>query len=292
MNYLCLWRDLRMSLTRLYGLDITGDHVDRVRSLSRPSEKLIYFFLVKSEPQSFTTIRRSLRLSSRTVVRLNGSQILAESPIPETIRGHTTKAVYLMEANFIRDDEDLYTAVPFTLNTTDGYLIAESTPWNTDSVFYKMFHDPAYNNFQTFTVDYTRAMPPYGPLSTQIVEMIKAQLAGDPSRWKREMLCMWTEDPNTWLPTSLITLAQDSEFDLIPRIEDEPLQGNLYVGVDFGKHRDHSVVAVLEALEEHIYLRHMKRFPLETPYGAVIGYLKKYRTLGEPSEPSTPTRQA
>ena len=44
-----------------------GDHVDRVRSLSTPSEKLVYFFLVESEPQSFTTVRCSLSLSSRTV---------------------------------------------------------------------------------------------------------------------------------------------------------------------------------------------------------------------------------
>jgi len=61
----------------------------------------------------------------RTIIRLkNSSTILAESPIPETIRGHTAKAVYLMEANFIRDDMDLYTAVLFTLNTTNGTAIA------------------------------------------------------------------------------------------------------------------------------------------------------------------------
>jgi len=65
----------------------------------------------------------------RTIVRpRNGTQILAESPVPETIRGHTAKVIYLMEANFIREDEDLYTAVLFTLNTTNGYIIAESTP--------------------------------------------------------------------------------------------------------------------------------------------------------------------
>lgn len=150
----------------------------------------------------------------RTLIRLrNGSQLLAESPIPETIRGHTAKVVYLMEMNFIRDDVDLYTAVLFTLNTTNGYLIAESTPWNTDSVFYSMFHDPAYNAYSTYKVLYTEAMPPNGPLSPEVVDMIKAQLSGDPSRWKREMLCEWTEDTNTWLPTSLIALAQDSNLD-------------------------------------------------------------------------------
>ena len=44
-----------------------GEHMERLRLLSRPAEKLIYLFLIQSEPQSFTTIRRALSLSSRTV---------------------------------------------------------------------------------------------------------------------------------------------------------------------------------------------------------------------------------
>jgi len=209
----------------------------------------------------------------RTIIRFrNGSQILAESPVPETIRGHTAKVVYLMEANFIRDDMDLYTAVLFTLNTTNGYLIAESTPWNTDSVFYKMFHDPAYK-FSTHKVIYTQAFPPDGPLSKEIVDMIEAQLAGDPARWKREMLCEWTEDLNVWLPTSLITLAQDSALEYLPATEIH--EGKFYIGVDFGKHSDHSVVAALDKQGDHLYLVHCQQFPLETSYGAVIGYIKR-----------------
>jgi phage FluMu gp28-like protein len=210
----------------------------------------------------------------RTVIRLkNGSTLLAESPVPETIRGHTAKVVYLMEANFIRDDEDLYTAVLFTLNTTNGYLIAESTPWNTDSVFYRMFNDPAYSTFSKHRVPYTEALPPNGPLSPEVVGMIEAQLAGDPSRWRREMLCEWSEDLNVWLPTSLITLAQDSAIDYIPATG-RPI-GDFFLGVDFGKHRDPSVVAVVEKLKGHSYLRHLHAFPLETSYGAVIGYIKR-----------------
>ncbi len=212
----------------------------------------------------------------KTMIKFrNGTQILAESPIPETIRGHTAKVVYLMEANFIRDDMDLYTAVLFTLNATNGYLIAESTPWNTDSVFYRIYHDPAYTNYSTHRTPYTTAMPPNGPLNQEVVEMIKTQLAGDPARWRREMLCEWTEDDDTWLSTSLITLAQDHERDYVKKIDEASLRGSFYVGVDFGKHQDHSVIAVLDAKSDHKHLIHLKRFPLETPYGAVIGYVKR-----------------
>jgi len=212
----------------------------------------------------------------RTIIRLgNGSRILAESPVPETIRGHTAKVIYLMEANFIRDGMDLYTAVLFTLNTTDGYLIAESTPWNTDSVFHRMFHDPAYSQFSTHKVVYTEALPPHGPLSPEIVAMIERQLAGNPSRWKREMLCEWPEDLDVWLPTSLITLAQDSSLAYVDATAQ--IRGEFYIGADFGKHADHSVVAAVERIHGHLYLRHCHQFNLETSYGAVIGYIKRLR---------------
>jgi hypothetical protein len=210
----------------------------------------------------------------RTVIRLrNGSRILAESPVPETIRGHTAKVVYLMEANFIRDDADLYTAVLFTLNTTNGYLIAESTPWNMDSVFYKMFNDPAYAAFSKHSVPYTEAIAPKGPLSPEMLATIERQLSGDPARWRREMLCEWSEDLNVWLPTSLITLAQDSALSYMST--EAKAKSEFYLGVDFGKHGDHSVVAVIERRGDQLYLVHCHQFPLETAYGSVIGYVKR-----------------
>lgn len=48
-----------------------------------------------------------------------------------------------------------------------------------------------------------------------------------------------------------------------------------HIVVDFGKHRDTSMVAVVERRDSHLYLRHMHAFPLETSYGAVIGYVKR-----------------
>ena len=209
-----------------------------------------------------------------TVIRLrNGSTLLAQPPVPETIRGHTAKAVYLMEANFVRDDEDLYTAILFALNTTNGYLIAESTPWNRDSVFYRMLHDDAFKGFSRYSVPYTEALPPDGPLQPEMVRMIEEQLSGDSSRWRREMLCEWTEDQDTWLPTSLITLTQDSSAEYYGL--ESKRRGEFYMGADFGKRRDYSVVSVVEAVGSHRFLRHMHRFPLDTPYGAVIGYVKR-----------------
>src|SRR4029077_530808 len=47
-----------------------------------------------------------------------------------------------------------------------------------------------------------------------------------------------------------------------------------YVGVDLGQKRDNSVVAVILKKNGHIFLVHLKRFPLGTEYQAVIEYLK------------------
>ena len=51
-------------MRRLY-----GHHLGCIRLLKAPSEKLIYLYLVLAEPQSFTSIRRSLGLAVKTVDR-------------------------------------------------------------------------------------------------------------------------------------------------------------------------------------------------------------------------------
>jgi len=262
-----LWYGFRYPGSRIF---VTAPKFDQVKNIAfkHLNEHL------KRMDQDFFETYIGKRNALRTIIRFrNGSEILAESPVPETIRGHTAKVVYLMEANFIRDDMDLYTAVLFTLNTTNGYFIAESTCWNTDHVFYKMFNDPAFQAFSTHSVPYAEAMPPNGPLSPEIVTMIEKQLAGDPARWRREMLVEWSEDLDVWLPTSLITLAQDSGLGYLPATAQA--RGEFYLGVDFGKHRDPSVVACIEKREGHLYLVHCHQFQLGTAYGAVIGYIKR-----------------
>lgn len=44
-------------------------HYDRIQTISAPSEKLVYFHLVETEPQSFIAVRRALGLGRMTVDR-------------------------------------------------------------------------------------------------------------------------------------------------------------------------------------------------------------------------------
>ena len=50
--------------------------------------------------------------------------------------------------------------------------------------------------------------------------------------------------------------------------------GEFYVGVDFGKERDFSVVIVFEKQGTILRVIHVHRFPLHTEYASVIGYIK------------------
>ena len=67
------WEDLverlARDLTQAVRRRLYEAHLDRIRGMRTPSEKLIYLYLVLAEPQSFTDIRRGLALGGRTVDR-------------------------------------------------------------------------------------------------------------------------------------------------------------------------------------------------------------------------------
>lgn len=129
---------------------------------------------------------------ARTVLYFsNGSTIEAFPNNPDTIRGPTLHVIYWDEANFTPQDEEMYTAILFTISSTKGKVLISSTPWNTDSVFYKIFHSKEYEDFVRSRVTWRESMQPNGPLDPGTHEKIRKQFAEDPWRWKREMEAEW-----------------------------------------------------------------------------------------------------
>jgi hypothetical protein len=215
----------------------------------------------------------------RTVLRFtNGSVIEAFPNNPDTIRGPTLHVVYVDEFNFVADDEDLYDAVLFTISTTNGKFLCSSTPWNTDSIFYKIFNHKDFQDFARSHVTWEQAQEPYGPLRKKILDKIRKQFAEDPWRWKREMEAEWAEDETVWLPQSLITKCIASQKTLGFEVElypwDSYQKGEFFAGLDLGKHQDYSDFVVNEKVDDKFLLRHLKIWPLETSYASVIGYVK------------------
>ena len=119
--------------------------------------------------------------------------------------------MYADEFNFVANDQDLYDAILYTLATTNGKFVCSSTPWNTDSVFYKIFNHKNFGEFKTSHVTFNQALSPNGPLSPKTLQSIKTQMGEDPSRWQREMMADWVEDDNVWLNQSLIASCIGTE---------------------------------------------------------------------------------
>jgi phage FluMu gp28-like protein len=214
----------------------------------------------------------------RTIVELtNGSRIECFPNNPDTIRGPSLDVIYCDEMNFIANDEEMFDAIMWTLVTKKhGKFVCSSTPWSTHSIFWRIWNEDAFKEFVKSHVTWREAVEPNGPLSLKMVQKLKQQYEGDQWRWNREMEADWAEDTNKWLTQALICKSINENLELIQL--DTDLRGRFYVGVDLGKHRDFSVVAVVEMREKGYYVVHCtneKTFPLETPYASVIGYVKK-----------------
>jgi len=208
----------------------------------------------------------------------NGSSIEAFPNNPETIRGPTLHVVYADEFNFVANDQELYDAILYTLGTTDGKFVCSSTPWHTDSVFYKIFNHKDYTCFKTSHVTYEQALYPNGPLKSNIIGQIKTQMGDDFSRWQREMMADWVEDDNVWLNQSLIASCIGTEKNLGSGLQlynpETSHEGDFYAGLDPAQTKDYHVLSVVESVGEKLLLRHLKIFPHPTYDASVLGYIK------------------
>lgn len=225
----------------------------------------VHGFLM-SMPQN---VRRSLVMKlQRTVVRFkNGSQIVALPCSVHLLRGYSAHQVLIDEIAFFRDDETVvYSVIYPMLSTTDGVLIMSSTPWGRDSVFYRACQDPAYSKH----VVTWREVVESGLVKREFIEEMRRVLP--PERFKREFEAEFAEDEASYFPQDLIANCIHPDLEYYD-FESYP-SGVFYAGVDFGKYRDYSAVAVVESRDDELYLIHAYRFPLGGSYASVVGYVK------------------
>jgi hypothetical protein len=219
----------------------------------------------------------------QTIIRFKDrSVILAETPEPFTIRGHGPKKISIDEMNFIRKDKDLWLSalLPMTLTRT-VYINVASTPWNKDSIYYKMCYDKGFKFFSgnacesdppRYWLTWDKILKPNGPLDLQQVEIMREQYAGESWRWKREMECTFVDDETSFLPSSLIIKCQNEDLEFAEF--ESNIRGEFYIGWDLGRERDPGVVSVIDKRDDVLALVHCKQFQLGTPYVTQMGYIK------------------
>ncbi len=139
-------------------------------------------------------------------------------------------------------------------------------------MFWKICNQDDYKHFAKSHVTSQEALEPNGPIKARWLEEKKREYENDQCRWQREMEAQWAENENSWLTQALITPC--IEHTLNYNVFDEEIKGNFYAGLDLGKHHDPSVLAVVKAEQQKLSLIHLHRFPLETSYASIIGYVK------------------
>ncbi len=213
----------------------------------------------------------------RTTIRFrNGSKIVALPNSPQLLRGYTANQVICDESAFFKDDKLVFYNVLYPmLSTTDGTLVASSTPWSKDSVYYRMCQAAEFSKHTITCEEVVKA----GLIKQGFIDEMRSQLPID--RFQREFMAEFVEDIDAWLTQSLIVSCIDSQ--LAPYDFMAQPTGEFYVGVDLGKEQDFSVVLVVERQGFQLRVVHVHRFPLHTEYASVIGYVKslqdRWRTI-------------
>jgi phage FluMu gp28-like protein len=219
--------------------------------------------------------RKIVSKMQRTVIWFtNGSQLVALPNSPNLLRGYTASNVLTDESAFFREDELVFYSVLFPmLQTTQGTLIASSTPWGKDSVFYRFTQEKAFSKEWVKIDQVVKA----GLTTQEFVDEMKQRTPSE--RFRREYLAEFVEDELAYFTQKLITQCIHSE--LAPITDDwtkhiTPPLGRYFLGVDLGKKVDFSVIAMVRwnPKTKSAELVGIVRFPLETPYATVIGYVK------------------
>jgi len=200
----------------------------------------------------------------------NGSKIIALPCGPDgaSLRGYTADLVVMDEAAFM--PEDVIASVIFPmLATTNGTAIMLSTPWGRDHIFYRSFKSPDYWS------QHVRAEE--CPLiSKEFLEEQRRNIGE--LRFKMEYEAEFVEEENTFFSQDLIRECVE-DYDLIDESQlavDGRIPGEYYLGVDFGKKVDYSVVVLLRMEDEdRLRLVFLKQFALGTPYSDVIAYIHR-----------------
>jgi len=234
-------------------------------------QSMIMFGVIEHFVMAHPVLRRSVVKSTRTLIQLsNGSQIVALPCGPDgaSLRGYTADLVVMDEAAFM--PEDVIASVIFPmLATTNGTAIMLSTPWGRDHIFYRSFKNPNYWS------QHVRAGE--CPLiSKEFLEEQRRDIGE--LRYKMEYEAQFVEGENSFFRQDLIRECVE-DYDLLDEDQlktEGRIAGDYFLGADFGKRVDYSVVALLKEEEKERYrLVLLKQFELGTSYTDIVSFIQR-----------------
>ncbi|ADH63786.1 protein of unknown function DUF264 [Allomeiothermus silvanus DSM 9946] len=211
--------------------------------------------------------------STQTVIRLpNGSRIISLPANPDTARGYSGN-VLLDEFALHKDSREIWGALYPTITRSKRYrLRVLSTPKGQQGKFYEIWQpEPGGDLWSRHRVDIYDAVQQ--GLEVDPEELRKG--LKDPVLWQQEYLLEFVDEASAWLPYELITSCESSQART-----DGALEGDLYLGMDIGRHRDLSVIWVAERVGDVLWTRRviwLERTPFATQREVLYSLLPQVR---------------
>jgi phage FluMu gp28-like protein len=193
-----------------------------------------------------------------TIELPNGVRIIGLPANPQTARGFTGD-VFLDEFAMHREDREIWAAVFPTIMRGDGELDIASTPKGLDNLFAEQRSNPQFTRSTVTLQDAIAA-----GLRIDAEEIRRSM--NDDELFRQEFGCEFLDETSAFLTYEQIQAAEDPRiekgFDLAALAAG---RGELYVGVDIGRHRDLTVMWVVEKTQKHQNAKTQKEDGLTDP---------------------------
>lgn len=211
--------------------------------------------------------------TTQTVITLaNQSRIVSLPANPDTARGYSGN-VLLDEFALHKDSKEIWAALFPTITRSSRYkLRVVSTPKGQQGKFWELWQpDPEGDVWSRHRVDIYDAV-------AQGLQVDPEELRRgikDPVAWQQEYLLEFVDESTAWLPYELIAACESDEAST-----QAELSGELYLGMDIGRHRDLSVIWVAERVGDVLVTRRvvwLERTPFAAQREVLYGLLPQVR---------------
>ena len=161
----------------------------------------------------------------------NGSAVYSLPNNPGTVRGFNAQHVYLDEFAHFQDDKEMFTAILPSVSRK-GRLTVVSTPMGKRGEFFRLWDQDT--RFKKYRFDHT-VCPDLD------IEDLRATM--DEVSFRQEYCCDFIDEATSFFPYDLILSAVDDGLsDMTTYTGSNPV----YLGVDFGKLVDSTVIVAVE----------------------------------------------
>ncbi len=212
--------------------------------------------------------RLMAKIGARTVELGNGSRIISLPNNPESLRGYRADAVYVDEAAFFRDDTNLKTAIMFTTVARNGRVTLVSTPKGKRGWFHE-----AWITENTWSKHLVKLGDSPHITMHDLEELRKTM---SPLEWRQEMMCEFLDEVNAFISYEKILECVE---DFVPA---RVVGGRVYVGVDFGRFRDSTVIIAVVEDGERLRVCYVEELR-QKPFAAQLEAINRANMVLQPA---------